>query len=191
MAAESRVVHRARLSRNGSERDAGFLLPLSIGAALLLLLSSLSVQTAAVHGRMQLAAELRLRQRADALAAAAELVAARLSGPGACLLPLSYSEPPQLVGPRTWPGPLEGCTQHFEPLELLEAVDSADPRWRAYEVVGWRPGVAAGEPGELRLRLAPQLGEPRGGERRYALVVKRTAGAGSPLHVVGVRGLGR
>ena len=65
--------------------DAGFVLPLALVGALVLLLSSLSLQAAVFQSRrLQDLEHQRLTQR-DQLASAAQLWADWLSGPGRCL----------------------------------------------------------------------------------------------------------
>ncbi|MFN5162956.1 MAG: hypothetical protein ACK5IA_13955, partial [Cyanobacteriota bacterium] len=56
----------------GNFREAGFALPLASGAALLLVLGSLSLQTLSLQGRLRTVAQLRLRQAEDGLASGAQ-----------------------------------------------------------------------------------------------------------------------
>ena len=65
--------------------DAGFVLPLSITGALVLLLSSLSLQTLVLHTHRVQAAERSRLQAEDRLASAAQRLAADLQGRLACL----------------------------------------------------------------------------------------------------------
>jgi hypothetical protein len=167
---------------------------LSFAVSLLMLLSALSVQTAALHARSLVVAELRQRQQEDALAAAAQQVAARLSGSHACLLPLAYTEPAAAGGKSGWDPPLQGCPADLDPLALVEGTEGE----HFYTVVAWRPGdpVSGGRPGDLRLRLAAPAGErqsngQQGLERLYALSVEPLAAGAGALHVVNVRGMGR
>lgn len=158
--------------RRPPEAEAGFLLPLSVGAALVLLLTSLSVQTAALQGSALAAAELKQRQQEDALDSAAQRVAAQLSGAYACLLPQASA---------AWVMPVAGCAPGLDPAVVaVGQVGEND-----YRVVGWRPalGGEAARPGELWLELSDA-----GSRRLYALAV--VPGAGTPL-VRSVRGLGR
>ena len=69
-------------------RDAGFVLPLSITGALVLLLSSLSLQSLVLHTRQVQAAERTRLQAEDRLASAAQRLAADLQGRFRCLQPL-------------------------------------------------------------------------------------------------------
>ncbi|MCT0218635.1 hypothetical protein KQ304_06410 [Synechococcus sp. CS-1329] len=153
--------------------EAGFLLPLSFGVSLVLLLSALSVQTMALQGSRLAAAELEQRRLDDALASAAEQVAARLSGSHACLLPLASE---------LWESAAGGCAPGLSAAPVLSGqVDAA-----AWRLVSWTPGVpgAAARPGELRLELSQGKVQ-----RLFALDV---AGAAPwPLRVVGLRGIGR
>ena len=61
-----------RFSRRLHPAQDGFLLPLSAAASLLLMLSSLSLQAAALQSRSQVSAGQRLRQAEDALMSAAQ-----------------------------------------------------------------------------------------------------------------------
>ncbi len=168
--------HSAASRRSG---EAGFLLPLSFGTALVLLLSSLSVQTAALQGSALAAAELRQRQLDDALASAAQQVAARLSGAYACLLPLLST---------AWIQPVPGCAPELDPAPLLRGTVGSS----GYRLVSWRPAgsAGAGMPGELRLELVPEATE-----RLYAVAVAPVeppaTASGPVLHVLQVRGMGR
>jgi hypothetical protein len=143
-------------------------LPLSLGAALLLLLSSLSVQTAVLHGHQLTAAELKQRQQDDALDSAAQQVAARLSGSYACLLPLDSAG---------WEPPVPGCPAALDPAPLRQGTVGGV----GYRLVSWLPAA-----GELRLELLQA-----GGARRYALAVAPVSVEHPALHVVSVRGMGR
>lgn len=71
--------------------QAGFLLPLSMTGALVLLLCSLSMQTLALQTRQVQRAETSRRQSDDLLASAAQELAAGLQGPYRCLRPLPSS----------------------------------------------------------------------------------------------------
>ena len=69
-------------------RDAGFVLPLSITGALVLLLSSLSLQTLVLHTRQVQAAERTRLQAEDRLASGAQRLAADfLPAPGGLAAP--------------------------------------------------------------------------------------------------------
>jgi hypothetical protein len=107
---------------------AGFVLPLASAAALVLLLSSLSLQTLALQSRSRVRAQWLQRQQGDALASAAQHLAVQLEGPGQCLLR----------------GPSEACGAGPDPAELLPNASPA-------QVSGWL--VAAPGSAQVRLRL--------------------------------------
>ena len=107
---------------------AGFVLPLASAAALVLLLSSLSLQTLALQSRSRVRAQWLQRQQGDALASAAQHLAVQLEGPGQCLLR----------------GPSEACGAGPDPAELLPYASPA-------QVSGWL--VAAPGSAQVRLRL--------------------------------------
>ena len=150
---------------NPPASEAGFFLPLSFGVGLVLLLSSLSVQTAALHGTHLHAAELRQRQADDALASAAQQVAAQFNGPYRCLLPTASS---------AWPA--TGCG----PGAGLAPLTSARLGGSRYRLLSWQPAT-----GQLRLAL---VGEGAA-SRQQGLFAQRLDPAW-PAQVLGVRSLG-
>ena len=77
------VAFRRRPRSIGQE---GFALPLAGTASLVLLLSSLSLQTVALQNHARVRAQWRQRQQSDALASAVQLLAVQLEGRGQCLL---------------------------------------------------------------------------------------------------------
>jgi hypothetical protein len=72
--------------------QAGFVLPLSLTGALVMLLSSLSIQSLVLHTRQVQAAERVRLQAEDRLASASQQWAARLQGPFACLSPVASAD---------------------------------------------------------------------------------------------------
>ncbi len=145
-----------RLLQRASRRsavEAGFLLPLSLTGSLVLLLSSLSMQTAALHGRHVLAADFSRARSEDLLASSAQRVVTDLQGPYRCLLALPSS---------SWqPGALPAdCPAGLDPgqLQITEL-------WGQQVLLSsWQPSASGGE---LRLQLAAS-----GLQRRYALTLK-------------------
>ena len=67
-------------------RTAGYALPLALTTSALLLLSSLSLQTLALHGRQRSRLRLHRAHRRDALQSAAMRFLQQARGPNACLL---------------------------------------------------------------------------------------------------------
>ena len=121
-------------------QQAGFLLPLSSTAALMLLLSSLSLQTASLQVRRQLLLQVQQRQQHDLLASAAHQLVGRLRLDHACLLEhdsAHWSQAPCLAG---------------HPPELLQQGQIGE---HAYRLLSWQP-TAAG----VELRLALTAGGP-------------------------------
>ena len=129
-------------NRKGLRRDlsqAGFVLPLALSGALILLLSCLSLQAAVLHGRrLQLAERARL-QADDLLASAAHRLAARLQGSHRCLLPLDSSawQPDGLAA---------ACPAGLDPAPL----STTELDGQQVHLLHWRP---AGGGGELSLGL--------------------------------------
>lgn len=117
-------------------QQAGFLLPLSSTAALMLLLSSLSLQTASLQVRRQLLLQVQQRQQQDLLASTAHQLVGRLRLEHPCLLQLEVQQ---------WPA--APCLAGQEP----QALQQGQIGEHAYRLLSWRPtGVGA----ELRLALA-------------------------------------
>ena len=136
--------------RSHPATQAGFVLPLSLTGALVLLLSSLSIQSMVLHTRQVQAAERVRLQAEDRLASAAQHWAAQLQGPLSCLRPLDSTHW------QTQPLPVE-CPPDLDP-KALQRVELAGETVR---LLSWQPSA---EGGVLRL----QLGEG-GLQRRYGL----------------------
>ncbi len=66
--------------------SAGFVLPLALSTAAVLLLSSLSLQTLAMHGHQRSRQRITIAERADARQSVAMDFLQRASGPNRCLL---------------------------------------------------------------------------------------------------------
>lgn len=131
-------------------QTAGFVLPLACTGALLLLLSSLSLQGVVLHGRAVQAVERSRLQADDQLASAAQLLAADLQGPYACLQPLPSSRWQEQPLP-------DDCPPDLDPAGLQQLAVAGQP----VLLSSWQP---AAEGGELRLQL------PEGGlQRRFRL----------------------
>lgn len=138
------------LHRLHPAREAGFVLPLSITGALVLLLSSLSLQSAVLHTRRLQAAERIRLQAEDRLGSAAQRVAAALQGRFSCLQALPLTQW------RSAPLPAH-CPVDLDPAELEQLSMDGDP----VQVVGWWPQA---DGGALHLQL------PEGGlQRRFWL----------------------
>ena len=138
-------------SHRSRPAQAGFVLPLSITGALVLLLSSLSIQSMVLHTRqVQAAARTRLVAE-DHLASAAQQLAARLQGPFSCLQPVASADWLGQPWPPTCPPELD--------LQLLNQIPVEGD---VVQLLSWSPQAEGG--GVMRLRLGEQ-----GLQRRYAL----------------------
>jgi hypothetical protein len=146
---------RWRLRRSGS--DAGFLLPLSIGTAMVLVLGSLSLQLAVLQGRQLLAARRERQQASDVLHSAAHRLAGALQGPYRCLLPLPSSQWQSALLPVS-------CPIGLDPAALLRS----ELNGRVVDLRSWQPSA---EGGLLRLEL-------QGSRRRAGFLVRIGAGLG-------------
>lgn len=137
--------------RSRPPTQGGFVLPLSLTGALVLLLSSLSLQSLVLHTRqVQAAEQVRLRDE-DQLASAAQQWAAQLTGPFACLAPVAS------VDWQIQPLPPE-CPEDLE----LGALQQVQVDGVTVQLVSWQPKA---EGGLLRLQLA----RPGGLLRHYGL----------------------
>lgn len=122
-------------------QEAGFVLPLSITGALVLLLSSLSLQTLVLHTRQVQAAERKRLQAEDRLASAAQRLAADFQGRLACLkgVPLADWRIQVLRSP---------CPAGLDAVALQRLwIDGQE-----VQLAGWMPQPEGG--GALQLQLA-------------------------------------
>lgn len=136
--------------RSSHPAQAGFVLPLSLTGALVLLLSSLSIQSMVLQTRQVQAAERVRLQAEDRLASAAQHWAAQLQGPFVCLRPLASDSWQIQSLPAECPPDLD--SKAFQQVELAG---------ETVRLLSWQPSA---EGGVLRL----QLGEG-GLQRRYGL----------------------
>jgi len=161
------------VNRRRGGRDDGFVLPLAMGVALLLVLSSLSLQTLALQSHGLAAASERLRRVEDDLASAAHDLVGELNAGHRCLLsePLPGWDP--LAAPCPAPQSLTGARSLATP-----AVD--------YRLIAWTPSES-GTDAELVLERAAADRQPA---RRAAFAVRLAASGGGELQAVDVRPLG-
>ena len=164
-----RTHRRHRPGHQGHGSAQGFILPLAISASLLLLLGSLSVQSAALQSRLSQAAREELRQQEDAMISAAQRLVAALNQSHPCLLPLPLA---------SWPEQGRSCA---DPLQQ-DAVQRGLGEGRAWRLLDWQP---RSDSAELLLELEPSA--PAGRARRAALSVLL---GGEPLRASSVRLLG-
>lgn len=130
--------------------EAGSILPLAAVAALVMVLSSLSLLGTALAGRQAQAADLRRRQGEDALNSAAQLIAAQL-------LPGSLPAPSLQV-------PLGEGNATVQLLSWQPGVDSALMRLQLQPEAAQPPlaGAQTGRTGSFRLTLDPSSAQVRG-----------------------------
>ena len=129
---------------------AGFVLPLSLTGALVLLLSSLSIQSLVLHTRQVQAAERVRLQAEDRLASASQQLAAQLEGPFACLWPVAS------VDWQIQPLPAD-CPPDLDP----QALQQLEIAGETVQLMSWEPSTTGGV---LRLQLSAN-----GLQRRYGL----------------------
>ena len=146
----------------------GFLLPLSSAASLLLMLSSLSLQAAALQSRSQVSAGQRLRQAEDGLMSAAQHLLAD---------PLSVDQLAARVGETGQVGPV-----------AYRLVRVEGPNWQdAAEVGALQRGRAV-----ATLELLASAEQPRPLQAAFALELMRQGAAEglAPPQLVALRELG-
>lgn len=162
-----------------AEADPGFVLLFALIGALLLLLSSLSIQTAVLQSRASEANLGRRAQRSDQLSSAAQLVAGALQR-HRCLLVLSLAQ---------WASQGQACITPDQLMALLSGSLPGDDaaaglyQIQNYEVIEQPPaGVVVA--GNLDLRWQPRQGAAL--QRRFRLDLKAAAGQSLPM-LAGVR----
>lgn len=136
--------------------ESGFLLPLSIGTSMLLVLGSLSLQMAVLQGRMLLAAQRDRQLSVDALQSAAHRLAGALQGSHRCLRALPSSSWSILPLPVDCPAGLDPAV--LQRMELAGA---------SVLLHSWEPDA---EGGSLRLQL-------QGGRHSARFVLRFSPGA--------------
>lgn len=144
---------------------AGFLLPLASGAALVLLLSGLSLQTAVLHQRELAAEALRQRHEEDALASAAQRLVAQLDGPYRCLMTLPLVQ---------WSAAAAACDPPISTVQLA-ALHEPQEAGLALRLLAWEPQPAAAT---LQLAVARGTqggdGETLASQRRFSVAFNAT-----------------
>jgi hypothetical protein len=143
--------------------------------ALLLLLSSLAMQTLILQVRSRRSVVLELRQAEDQLASAAHLLVGRLQERHPCLFGLDLA---------AWPLADLSCGNAAEIMGLIRA----EAHGHAWQVIGWQP-QPGGRLVELLLQVQPQASQPA---RRGEFLVELDPSAMPPrvlaLRPQGLRG---
>ena len=116
---------------------AGFALPAALSASALLLLSSLSLQTLALHGQQRSQVQLQRAQRTDAAQSAAMAFLQQAHGANGCLLTFPSAR---------WSDP--GVCPAADPQQLQQG-DAGEYSW---QLIAWQPTTAGA--GNLQLRWA-------------------------------------
>jgi hypothetical protein len=143
--------------------------------ALLLLLSSLAMQTLILQVRSRRSVVLELRQAEDQLASAAHLLVGRLQERHPCLFGLDLA---------AWPLADLSCGNAAVIMGLIRA----EAHGHAWQVIGWQP-QPGGRLVELLLQVQPQASQPA---RRGEFLVELDPSAMPPrvlaLRPQGLRG---
>ena len=116
---------------------AGFALPAALSASALLLLSSLSLHTLALHGQQRSHVQLQRAQHTDAMQSAAMVFLQRAHGANGCLLRFPSEQ---------WSDP--GVCPAADPQQLLQG-DAGEYSW---QLIAWQPKTSSS--GNLQLRWA-------------------------------------
>ncbi|MEB3360754.1 MAG: hypothetical protein VKI42_01365 [Synechococcaceae cyanobacterium] len=154
----------------------GFALPLALVVALLLLLSSLAMQTMILQVRSRRAVVLELRQAEDRLASAAHQLVGRLRERHPCLFGLNLA---------AWSVAGLSCGDSAEILGLIEA----EAHGLAWTVIDWRP-LPGGRQVDLLLQVPDPSGRaPRRGQFRVELEPTASLPRVLALRAQGLRGI--
>ena len=162
-------------SRRGAanEPERGFILPVAIGASLLLLLGSMSLHSVALQGRLAHASREVLAGQEDALAGAAQQLVGQLNLRHPCLLSLPRDR---------WSEEGRSCATPQE-LAVLLGDGGSGSGWR---LLDWRPTpVSAQALIELDGRGSPP--QPRRGVFAVALLAEPLRA--QPPRLLGLRGV--
>lgn len=162
------------------EGASGFVLLFALIGALLLLLSSLSIQTAVLQSRASESSLGQRAQRYDQLSSAAQVVAGALQR-HRCLLVLSLAQWASQGQACITPGQLKALLSGGLPGE-----DAAAGFYQVqnYEVIEQPPPFSVVVAGNLDLRWQPRQGPAL--QRRFRLDLKTAAGQSLPM-LAGVR----
>jgi hypothetical protein len=117
--------------------QSGFLLPLATTGALVLLLSSLSLQTAVLQSRRVLLLQAQRQHQEDQLTSAAHRLGAELTGPYRCLLALPSEQWPQAAAAAA----TAGCPAGVDPAGLLALLQQE----HGVALSRWQPSPTGGE----------------------------------------------
>ena len=158
--------------------EQGFVLPLAMGASLVLLLGSLSAHTVSLQVRLQGIREQQQRRAEDRLASAGQQLLADLQRSHPCLLALPLEH---------WDSHGLACT----PAPAIASLKAGQVLGSAYRLVGWRPQLV---PAELLLELAAAGNEPsRQGAFAVQLMAAQPPAQPQPqitdVRLVGLRGV--
>lgn len=170
---------RGRRNGGGSSPGDGFVLPVSIGASLLLVLSGLSLQTATLQARARLGSTLRLRHSEDALLSAAQQLIGQLNQRHGCLLVLPLPD---------WQDQGTVCADAGEQAGL----EAGDVLGVPFRLVEWSPGSSPagdGSRAELLLELGP-AGDRLPQRAAFSVQLTGTPPRAVDLREQGLRGVG-
>ena len=120
-----------------SDHNGGFALPLALTTSAVLLLSSLSLQTLALHQGQRSHVQLQRAQRTDAAQSAAMAFLQQAHGANGCLLTFPSAR---------WSDP--GVCPAADPQQLQQG-DAGEYSW---QLIAWQPTTAGA--GNLQLRWA-------------------------------------
>ena len=170
------LLHRS--PRRGLPQPTGFALPMAVGGALLLLLSSSSLQLLAWQSRVQVVQQQRRLQLEDTLASAAQHQVAALAAEGPCLLGLELAQ---------WAAAAASCgLSHGQ----LAALQQGQFGAQGYRLTAYRPAAVGAAPSSAELELVLTGDRPWRAGYRLALAPGGTALRVTAVQDLGLRGVG-
>jgi hypothetical protein len=164
---------RLRPPRPQPSGEPGFVLPLAISASLLLLLGSLSVQSAALQSRLSLVTREELRQQEDRMISVGRELVGGLNRSHPCLVGLPLA---------SWPKEGSSCATP----QALEAVQRGVWEGLAWRLVDWQPQPDAAE---LVLELDPASSTRAPRRAALAVLLRGEPLRAQSLRLLGLRGV--
>jgi hypothetical protein len=171
--AHSRRPRPGSLRGADSEPERGFILPVAIGASLLLLLGSLSLHSVALQGRLAHASREAIAAQEDALTGAAQQLVSQLNLKHPCLLSLPRAR---------WSLEGRSCATPQE-LAVLLGDGGSGGGWR---LLDWRP-MSASAQALIELAGRGSAPQPRRGVFAVALLAEPLRA--QPPRLLGLRGV--
>lgn len=164
-------------------RSAGFALPVAVGASLLLLLSSSSLQLLALQSRVQASQLQQRHQREDTLASAAHQQAGALLAGAGCLLTVDQAH---------WVQAAQACQLSPAQFAAIQQGTVAESRYRVsgYRLLAAQGSLAEASTATAELELQLLGGRPWRAAFRVHLAVAAEGWQITAVQPLGLRGAG-